>query len=120
MILKHTRVVVFMDYSADQTKVPYILDEFSQLWETPFSPTDPTFPCNQQRPPDLSDVDAKKRMYMANHNLNVPASLFGSTLLVPNTATINQTNSISGNSSLGAMVDTCKGKILGFMSITMD
>ena len=110
MILKQTRVVIFMDYNANQMQVPYILDEFSQLWETTFSPTDPAFPCNQQRPPSLSDQDAKTRMYMANHNLNVQASLLGTTLLVPNLATINQTNGVSGNASLGAMVNTCTSK----------
>jgi hypothetical protein len=110
MILKQTRVVIFMDYDANQMQVPYILDEFSQLWETTFSPTDPTFPCNQQRPPSLSDQDAKTRMYMANHNLNVQVALFGTTILVPNFATLNQTNAVSGNASLGAMLDTCTSK----------
>ena len=27
-----------MDYKADQARVPYVLDQFSQLWKTPFSP----------------------------------------------------------------------------------
>jgi hypothetical protein len=111
MILSQKRVVVFMDYQANQTKAPYILDEFSQLWETPFSPTNPLFPCDQQRPPNLSDDDASKRMYMANHNLNVEATLFGSTLLLPNSAALNLTNAVTGTSSLGEMSNTCKGKV---------
>lgn len=107
MILSQQRVVIFMDYQANQTSVPYILDEFSQMWETPFSPTDPAFPCTQQRPPGLSVQDAKDRLYLANHNLNTAVDLLGADILVPNTATINQTNSVSGNVSLGLMANTC-------------
>ncbi|KAF2664641.1 hypothetical protein BT63DRAFT_94416 [Microthyrium microscopicum] len=107
MILRQTRVVFFMDYQANQTQVPYILDEFSQVFETPFSPTNASFPCNVQRPPDLPSDQARNRLFMANHNLNAEVSLLGANILVPNTAVINQTNAVSGASSLGAMSDTC-------------
>ncbi|MCJ1440166.1 MAG: hypothetical protein MMC23_000649 [Stictis urceolatum] len=112
LILSQKRVILFMDYMANQTQVPYMLDEFSQLWETPFSPTSPEFPCTQQRPPDLSDKDAKGRMYMANHNLNVNVSLAGLSLLVPNTIEIDATNSNDTNSAqaLGTNVDNCTGE----------
>jgi len=109
MIISQKRVVVFMDYAANQTAVPYVLDEFSQMWETPFSPTDAAFPCPTQRPPGLNRNQSLERMYMANHNLNTEVSLLGISLLVPNTAQINQTNAVSGNGSLGAMADTCEG-----------
>ncbi|KFZ16276.1 hypothetical protein V501_02287 [Pseudogymnoascus sp. VKM F-4519 (FW-2642)] len=59
MIITSQRVVVFMDYETDQDTVPYILDEFSYIWETPFDPTDRAFPCTVQRPPDLSAAAAK-------------------------------------------------------------
>lgn len=107
MILKGQRAVIFMDYDANQEDVPYILDEFTQMWETPFSPTDPDFPCTEQRPPDLSDQDAEEIMYMANHNLNLDVSLAGLDLLIPNTAVINTTNAVSGYRSLGLMADNC-------------
>lgn len=109
-ILTGKRAVVFMDYQANQTAVPYILDEFSQLWETPFSPTDRNFPCTVQRPPNLDSTDAKKRLYMANHNLNLDVSFAGVELLVPNTAILNETNAVSGYGSLGAMARNCTGK----------
>ena len=32
MILMGKRAVIFMDYNANQSQVPYILDEFSQVW----------------------------------------------------------------------------------------
>ena len=32
MILKNQRMVFFMDYDANQTAVPYVLDEFTHIW----------------------------------------------------------------------------------------
>ena len=111
MILTHQRVVIFMDYNANQTAVPYILDEFSHMWETPFSPTDNTFPCTVQRPPGLTDQDAGTRMYMANHNLNTEITALGASLLVPNIAVINQTNAANESSrSLETMAKNCAGE----------
>lgn len=112
MILTGKRVVIFMDYQANQTEVPYILDEFSQMWETPFSPTDRNFPCTVQRPPNLAPQDAKNRLYMANHNLNLEVSFAGLNILVPNTALLNVTNGVSGYGSLGWMADNCTSKFL--------
>lgn len=107
MIITGTRAVVFMDYKANQTEVPYILDEFSQLWETPFSPQNRSFPCTTQRPPGLKPHDAESRMYMANHNLNLEITLLGTSLLVPNTVFLNETNAVSGFGSLGRMAKNC-------------
>ena len=107
MIISGFRAVIFMDYMANQTKVPYILDEFSQLWETPFSPTDEAFPCSVQRPPVLEGAAAMDRLYMANHNLNINFSILGTSALIPNTVQINQTNGVEGFGSLGLMANTC-------------
>ena len=112
MILSGKRAVFFMDYQANQTEYPWLMDEFSQMWETPFSPTDRSFPCTVQRPPGLVAKDAKERMYMANHNLNIELSLGSFSLLIPNTAVINVTNAVSGYGSLGSMANNCTGKIL--------
>lgn len=103
MILSGKRVVLFMDYNANQTAVPYILDQYSHIWETPFSPTDRNFPCTVQRPPRLMEHKERAKaefMYLANHNLNTAvdiSALLGSAsgneeLLIPNTAQINETN----------------------------
>lgn len=92
MILTGKRVVIFMDYDANQTSVPWILDEFSQMWETPFDPTNRSFPCTVQRPPDLAAADAKNRLYMVNHNLNYDINLLGNSILVPNIPLLNVTN----------------------------
>ena len=111
MIFKRTRAVVFMDYGADEDAVPYILDEFSQLWETPFSPTDRNFPCTVQRPPELSDEKARDRLYMANHNLNTQVKVAGLDILLPNTVQLNETNAKSGFGSLGLAAENCESEI---------
>ncbi|KAI7977822.1 hypothetical protein EIK77_009362 [Talaromyces pinophilus] len=110
LILTQKRAIIFMDYNANHTEVPYILDEFTQMWETPFSPTDSDFPCTTQRPPNLSEESAKSIMYMANHNLNVEISFSGFDILIPNTAVLNETNGVSGYRSLGLMAENCTGK----------
>lgn len=105
MILSGKRVVFFMDYNANQTAVPYVLDQYSHIWETPFSPVDRNFPCTVQRPPHLGQEKLKEKardefMYLANHNLNTAvdiSALLGSgsgkeEILIPNTAQINETN----------------------------
>ena len=109
LILTGKRAVIFMDYKANQTAVPYILDEFSQMWETPFSPTDRNFPCTVDRPPGLNSTQAGERLYMANHNLNVEIKLAGNSLLVPNTVLLNETNNVTGFGSLGLMANNCAG-----------
>ncbi|KAI2625777.1 PLC-like phosphodiesterase [Hypoxylon sp. NC1633] len=107
MILKGQRVVMFMDYMANQTEYPWLLDEFSQLWETPFDPVDQSFPCTVQRPPDLAEADAKNRLYMINHNLNIELSILGTDMLVPARTELNVTNNITGTGSLGLSANNC-------------
>ena len=116
MILSNKRVVLFMDYNANQTAVPYILDEFSHIWETPFSPTNQSFPCTQQRPPGLPDKQANDTyMYLANHNLNTAVDLSAltggsssETILIPNYAELNTTNGEYDQfGMLGAMQANC-------------
>ena len=110
MILTGQRVVMFMDYMANQTAYPWLLDEFSQVWETPFDPTDQTFPCTVQRPPNLPDDQARDRLYIMNHDLNVEVSLLGSSILVPATSLLNQTNNASGFGSLGLAANNCRSQ----------
>lgn len=107
LILHNTRALVFMDYEANQTAVPYIMDEFSQMWETPYDPTNNSFPCVVNRPPGLADSEAKDRLYLLNANLNAPVNLLGSQILVPNTQAINVTNGLTGQGSLGVSTNGC-------------
>lgn len=108
MILKNKRAVVYLDYGANQTQVPWLMDEFAYQWQTPFSPTNPAFPCTEQRPPNQPDEASRNKMYMANHNLNIAVSIGSTSLLIPAHTLLKQVNSVSGNGSLGRMVDNCK------------
>lgn len=108
MIIRGKRVVMFMDYNADQEKYPWLLDEFSQMWETPFDPLDRDFPCTVQRPPDLSDKDARNRLYLMNHNLNAEFNIFSIQLLVPAVSLLNDTNAVDGYGSLGLAANNCR------------
>jgi hypothetical protein len=108
MIIRGKRVVMFMDYQANQTKYPWLLDEFSQVWETPFDPMDTSFPCTVQRPPELSAEAARDRMYIMNHNLNVEFNVLGVELLVPAVSLINTTNGFEGDGSVGMAANNCR------------
>jgi hypothetical protein len=101
------RVVTFIDYNFNTASVPYMLWEFYNMWETPFSPTDIDFPCTVSRPEGISEEQARSMMYIANHNLNTEIAFGGASILVPNTALINQTNAVMGNGSLGMMANQC-------------
>ncbi|KAK5127584.1 hypothetical protein LTR85_006924 [Meristemomyces frigidus] len=116
MILSGKRVVLFMDYNANQTEVPYVLDEFTHMFETPFSPTNQSFPCTLNRPPGLSVAHAEENyMYLANHNLNLAIDIGAITgdsssgsLLIPSTSNINITNGEEDQyGRLGAMNTNC-------------
>ncbi|EGS18576.1 phosphoric diester hydrolase-like protein [Thermochaetoides thermophila DSM 1495] len=107
MILSGQRVVMFLDYVANQTAYPWLIDQFSHMWETPFDPTDPTFPCIVHRPPDLPPDAARDRLYLMNHNLNVEVSLLGQTVLVPAVSKLNETNAVEGEGSLGSAAQNC-------------
>jgi len=77
------------------------------MFETPFSPTNPDFPCNAQRPPNIARDDALQKLYLANHNLNVEFSLLGNEILIPDFANIATINGMNGSSSLENMAETC-------------
>jgi hypothetical protein len=121
LIISGKRVITFIDYNFNTKEVPYLLWEFYNMWETPFSPTSDNFTCEIQRPDGLAENRSREMMYMANHNLNVQISLAGLNLLIPNTAELNQTNGVNGSGSLGEMSTTCTGKfpVLG-QPITTD
>ncbi|KAI1614125.1 PLC-like phosphodiesterase [Exophiala viscosa] len=110
MILKQQRAVVMLDYEANQTAIPWLLDEFSQMWETPFSPTDRAFPCTVQRPPQQAPNISAHRMYMANHNLNLDVDLAGISLLVPFFSLLNETNAVTGYGSAGLTTTNCTAR----------
>ena len=107
MIIRNQRAIVMLDYQANQTAIPWLLDEFSQMWETPFSPTERSFPCTPQRPPNQARDIRQQRMYMANHNLNIDVSLGGISLDLPAFNILNETNAVEGYGSVGLASAKC-------------
>jgi hypothetical protein len=119
MIFQNDRVVVTLDYEANQEKVPWLLDEFSYQWETKFSPENSTFPCAAHRPEHQSVNDSRNRMYMINHNLNIDVKLdisflassrkqkSNEKLLIPAHTLFHKINAEKGNMSLGRNVEEC-------------
>ncbi|KAI1639968.1 PLC-like phosphodiesterase [Biscogniauxia mediterranea] len=100
LISSGKRVIVFMDYNSDQSKVPYILNEFAYYFETPFDPTEDILEsqCNIDRP---SGASADGRMFLVNHNRNV--ELFPD-VLIPDLVNAASTNSID---SITAQTNIC-------------
>jgi hypothetical protein len=83
--------------------VPFILDEFTYFFETPYDTTDPTFnECTLDRPAGGS---ADGRMYIVNHFLDL--DIFG--IDIPDVAADAQTNAATGSGSIGAQVSLCFG-----------
>ncbi|PHH62463.1 hypothetical protein CDD81_7110 [Ophiocordyceps australis] len=120
MILRGKRVVMFLDYMADEHKYPWLLDQFSQMWETPFDPLDGNFPCTVQRPPDLAPEAARDRLYLMNHNLNVEFNVFDAQILVPAVALLNETNAANGTGSVGLAANNCRaewGRAPNFLNV---
>ncbi|PVH95092.1 PLC-like phosphodiesterase, partial [Periconia macrospinosa] len=109
MITRNKRVVVMLDYAANQTAVPWLLDEFAYQWQTPFSPTNSSFPCTQHRPPHQAEQVSKDRMYLLNHNLNIPLNLFNKHILMPALTLLDDINAANSslNISLAANVERC-------------
>jgi hypothetical protein len=102
--LRH-KLISSTDYDADTKSVPYIMDEFSYFFETPFDTTDKTFnECTMDRK-NNADPDGKSSMYIVNHFLDL--SIFG--ILVPDMIDAAKTNAVTGSGSIGAQASLCKG-----------
>jgi len=100
MIDSGKRLVTFLDNGADPNIAPYLIDEFTNMWETAFDVTDPSlFDCTVNR----TKGDASTQMYLINHFLD--KLVFNQP--VPDVAKANITNSASGPGSIQAHVDAC-------------
>ncbi|TWU79151.1 hypothetical protein ED733_008844 [Metarhizium rileyi] len=96
-----TRLVVFMDYHTDQSKVDYIISEFDYFWETPYGITDKNFPtCEVDRP---SGGDPSKLMGIMNHMLNFKIG----DIVFPDQVDTKTTNSVD---SITKQVNLCESQ----------
>ncbi|KAL7424979.1 hypothetical protein Q5752_000666 [Cryptotrichosporon argae] len=98
-----TPLVVFMDYEADFTTTPYILDEFANMFEDAYDVTSQDFSCAQNR----TDGSPTSQLMLINHFLDEAYDFVGTTFWVPNKDKLNETNAASGYGSIGAHVDSC-------------
>jgi hypothetical protein len=94
--------------------VPYILDEFTYFFETPYDVIDKTFDqCTLDRP---SGASATGRMYIVNHFLD--EDILG--ILIPDTGALDTTNAATGTGSIGAQADLCTstyGRVPNFVLV---
>ncbi|KAF9566105.1 PLC-like phosphodiesterase [Agrocybe pediades] len=93
------RLLTFLDNGADLSSVPYLIDEFTNVWESAFNVIDPAFDCNVNR----TKGDPTSQMFLINHFLD--QLVLGQP--VPFISQLNVTNAASGPGSLGAQVATC-------------
>ncbi|KAL9064825.1 MAG: hypothetical protein Q9157_007691 [Trypethelium eluteriae] len=100
LISDNTRLVVFLDYDADVSVAPYILDEFAYFFETPYDVTDASFSnCSIDRPAGAS---AEGRMYLVNHYLD-------NSFLGIDTPDYDDAGTTNGAASINANVAECVG-----------
>ncbi|KAF9448739.1 PLC-like phosphodiesterase [Macrolepiota fuliginosa MF-IS2] len=102
MIDSGKRVVIFLDTGADPSQVNFILPEFDMVWETPFSVTDPSFPCSVDR--ISGPLSVTDHSYMINHSLNKNIIPIGGGVIVSDPLDAPTTNSVT---SIVANVDGC-------------
>jgi len=99
MIDSGKRLVTFMDNTVSYSDVPYIIDEFSNLWETKFDRQSASeFDCAVDR---TAGGDLTGQMYLINHYLYNTSNLLGGATPVPNKDQLLVTNAASGPGSLG-------------------
>ncbi|KAL2107147.1 hypothetical protein VUR80DRAFT_5648 [Thermomyces stellatus] len=105
MINDNKRLVAFVTNIAESTEYPYILDEFTYVFETPFEVTSPSgFNCTADRPSNLESGTAAINdgmLPLMNHFLY--QDLGGSLgIMIPDVGEIGNTNS-DGNSKEGQL-----------------
>jgi len=99
MIDSGKRLVTFLDNAADTSVVSYLIDEFTNIWESAFDVTDTSFNCDVNR----TKGDNSTQMFLINHFLDK----IELNTVVPDVDAANQTNAVSGVGSLGQQVTTC-------------
>ena len=103
MIDSGKRVVTFMDNSASFNSVPYIMDEFSNMWEDAYNAVDQSFGCAVNR----SRSDVSSSLMMINHYLDYTGSIAGTQFFLPDKDKLNVPNAQSGAGSIGYHVKNC-------------
>lgn len=98
MISSGKRTVIAMDYEANETKLPWLLDEFAYMWENPYDQLSYPFNCSLDRGSKPQD-----KLYFMNHVKDVQN--FG--ISTPDKANLNITNAQDGPNGVVETVDRC-------------
>lgn len=115
LIDANTRLMAFVASLSSDSTVPYLMNEFDYIFETPFDNTSPSnFSCQPDRPKDLrGDLPsalASGRLPLVNHFLYDDAGLG---IQVPNVDEIDTTNGDSGEGNLEEAATTCQKEYSG-------
>jgi len=86
------RLVVFMDKGAEGNSVPYLLPQFTMMWEDEYDPTDSKFPCKVDR--TSGPLSPSQQLNLINHNLNIDLMPIGRGIRLPDRLNSPRTNSI--------------------------
>lgn len=101
LINMNKRLVMFLDSGANTNVVPYILDEWTYFFETPYDTFDINFPeCNLDRPAGSSP---NGKMYIVNHDLDVQIG----SISIPDKADDPRVNSVQ---NIEAQTTLCLNK----------
>lgn len=119
LISNGTRLVTFVASLGDpSTKYPYLLNEFTHIFENDYENESPTeYACTPNRPKGLTTSDTGGRIFLMNHFL-YSTQVFG--IQQPNNTYVNVTNAETGVGSLGSRLDNCTevyGKAPGFVLV---
>ncbi|KAF2272358.1 uncharacterized protein EI97DRAFT_426474 [Westerdykella ornata] len=108
LIQANKRLITFVASITPSPQFPYLLDEFSFVFENNFENESPTdFSCTPNRPSGLGTPEqalATGRMFLMNHFL-YQAQIFG--IQTPDEENVNVTNAQSGRGALGTQLRNC-------------
>ncbi|KAF1973849.1 hypothetical protein BU23DRAFT_553835 [Bimuria novae-zelandiae CBS 107.79] len=106
LISNGTRLMAFVaSLSEPSAQYPYLMDEFTFIFENDFENESPTnYSCTPDRPRGLTTSSTGGRMFFMNHFL-YSTQLFG--IQQPNDTYVNVTNAETGLGSLGTRIDNC-------------
>ncbi|KAL7274731.1 hypothetical protein RUND412_002356 [Rhizina undulata] len=109
------RLVSFISTTADEKAVPFLLDEFSYIFETPFEVFDAKkFVCTGDRPSSVSGQDKLKeavdtRLGFMNRFLG-DLLIEGTEVYMPKVDYVATLNSDNGDGNLKTGIETCEGE----------
>ncbi|EEA23121.1 hypothetical protein TMatcc_001978 [Talaromyces marneffei ATCC 18224] len=115
LISNGTRLMAFVASLSSNSNAPYLMDEFTYIWENPFSVTSASnFSCLPERPSTVSGNTASalssNRLPFMNHFLDTNVGLG---IQVPDANAAATTNGQSGTGNLLTAAETCKSAYSG-------